>query len=75
MPTQTMHLLAREKVWRDAFIRVQDGNRGDEKQIARSAREGLVGCGALCHAGRVAQRGTFLRGLIDEVRRRTPVPL
>ena len=75
MPTQAMYLLAREKVWRDAFIRVQDGNRGDEKQVARSAGERLVGCGALCDGGRVAQRGTVLRGLIDEVRRRTPVPL
>ena len=75
MPTQAVHVLAREKVRQDQLIGFHDGDRRDEEHVSCRTREGLVGGSSLDGSGCVTQRGTFLRGLLDQICRGVPVPL
>jgi hypothetical protein len=75
MPAQAVHLFVGEKVRQDQLIGLHDGDRRDQEHVSRGAGEGFVGCGSLDGGSRVTQRGTVLRGLLDEMRRGVPAPL
>ena len=75
MPTQAMHLFAVQKMRRDAFIGLQHGDWRDEERVSRRICCGLIGGCSLERRGRIAQRGTLLRGRIDVPCRRVLVSL
>ena len=75
MPTQAVHVLVREEVRQHQLIGLHDGDRRDKEHVASGASEGLVGGSSLDGRGCVTQRGTFLRGIFDQICRGVPVPL
>lgn len=72
---QVVYQLARLEVGPDAIIRLDRRQGRSDEPLTRARGGSLIVGHSTGGCRRVAQRGTFLRELVDLGNRRTPVPL